>query len=84
MNRPAAHQPSKQPERIVCDQSSWLSYGLYDPVGKRLEIGFKDGRVKVYSPINPQTWLDFKVAPSKGQYYLGAIRKTTESEDIKK
>ena len=70
-------------EKIVLEHSSWLAYADYDPVEFRLEVGFKNGKVVEHWPVYPQTFLDFKLAPSKGSYYVKAIKKTAEPAEIK-
>lgn len=70
-------------EKIGIEHSKWLAYADYDPVAYRLEIGFKNGRVVQHWPIYPQTWMDFKLAPSKGRFYMQAIKKTTQPIEIK-
>lgn len=69
---------------IVFDHSSWLAYADYNPLDLSLEVGFKDGRIQEFSPIYPQTILDWKAAPSKGSYFNQAIRRLTEPTDVKK
>ncbi len=81
---PSGHAPPTQREKIGFEHSKWLMYADYDPVELRLEVGFKDGKVVEHWPIYPQTWIDFKLAPSKGSFYAAAIRKTNPGEDIKK
>jgi hypothetical protein len=75
--------PAKAPESLVCDRSSWLMYAQYTPQDLQLEIGYRNGRVVAHSPVYPQTWEDFKAAPSKGRYYNATIRRLTPGEPIK-
>lgn len=84
MNVPSGHAAPVTRERIVTEHSKWLMYADYDPVSLRLEVGFKDGKIVQHWPVYPQTWLDFKVAPSKGSFYTFAIKKVTPPIEIKK
>lgn len=84
MNTPAGHAPPTQREKIGFDHSSWLMYADYDPVALRLEVGFKSGKIVEHWPVYPQTWTDWKAAPSKGSYYNAAISKLMPPSDIKK
>lgn len=83
MNTPAGQGQQKEPEKIGFEHSRWLEYADYDPKELRLEIGFKNGRIVEHWPVYPQTWIDFKLAPSKGRYYNEAIKKATEPIEIK-
>ena len=83
MNVPAGHAAPVARERIVTEHSKYLMYADYDPVSLRLEIGMKNGRIVQHWPVYPQTWLDFKLAPSKGSFYHFAIRKVTPAIAIK-
>lgn len=58
-------------------------YAEYDPKELRLEVGFKNGKIMEHWPVYPQTWIDFKLAPSKGSYYNRAIKKTDPGEVVK-
>ncbi len=70
-------------EKIGFEHSKWLEYADYDPIGLRLEVGFKSGKIVTHWPIYPQTWIDFKLAPSKGRYYAQAIKKASPAMEIK-
>ncbi len=69
-------------ESFPCD-SSYLQYAKYDSTNLRLEIGFKYGGIVQHWPTYPQTWIDFKVAPSKGKFYHASIKIATPSIRIK-
>lgn len=84
MANPAGQATQASRERIVTEHSKWLMYADYDPVSLRLEIGFRNGRIVQHWPIYPQTWTDFKAAPSKGSFYSFAIKKVTPPIEIKK
>jgi hypothetical protein len=58
-------------------------YADYDPASLRLEVGFKSGKIVQHWPVYPQTWIDFKLAPSKGSYYNAAIKKLVAPIEIK-
>lgn len=83
MNLPSGHAPPTQREKIAFDNSSWLQYADYDPAESRLEVGFKSGKVVTHWPVYPQTWIDWKAAPSKGSFYNAAIAKFIQAEAIK-
>jgi hypothetical protein len=84
VNVPSGHAPSTEREKLVFDNSSWLQYADYDPIERRLEVGFKSGKVVEHWPVEQQTWIDWKAAPSKGSFYSATIKKFVEAEDIKK
>ncbi len=77
------HAPATEREKIGFEHSKWLMYAEYDPKAFRLEVGFKNGSIVEHWPVYPQTWLDFKLAPSKGRFYAAAIKKTSPGEQIK-
>jgi hypothetical protein len=83
VNIPAGHAAPVTREKIVTEHSKWLMYADYDPVSLRFEVGFKNGRIVQHWPVYPQTWLDFKVAPSKGSFYTFAIKKVTPPVEVK-
>ncbi len=71
-------------ETLPTPHSRLTSYFRYDEKGLRLEVGFKYGAVKQHWPIYKQTWTDLKLAPSKGRFYLQAIKKTNPGNFIKR
>jgi hypothetical protein len=83
VNVPAGHAPPTQREKIATEHSKWLMYADYDPVALRLEVGFKSGKIVQHWPVYPQTWIDFKLAPSKGSFYNAAIKKLVAPIEIK-
>jgi hypothetical protein len=79
-----AVQPSAYDQtETVPVNSSWISYLKYDQTNLRLEIGFRDGRIVQHWPVYLQSFLDFKLSPSKGRYYSQAIRSMTPALPIK-
>lgn len=78
-----AQPPQAKLERVVFEHSKWLVYGQYDPVSLRLEVGFRSGSIVQHWPVYPQTWMDMKLAPSKGSFYHFAIKKVTPPITIK-
>jgi len=81
VNEPASQQ-AQQPETIVCDHSSWLKTATYDPKSLKLWISFQNGETKTFYPIYPQTFLDFKLSPSKGKFYAQAIKSQGAPQGI--
>lgn len=74
---------SSKSEMVIFDHSSWIRYADYEAKELTLQIGFRDGRVVEHTPVYPQTFLDFKLAPSKGRFYLQAIKAISPAETIK-
>jgi hypothetical protein len=83
MNIAGAATKSDQPETLPTPHSSYVSYFRYDPKTLRLEVGLKHGSVVEHSPVYPQTWLDLKIAPSKGRFYIQTIKRMIAAMPIR-
>lgn len=55
-------------------ESSSLKGASYDPDCKQLTVEFKDGKTYDYPGIEPQMWIQFMEAGSKGSYFMRNIR----------
>lgn len=55
-------------------ESSSLTGASYDPDCRQLTVEFKDGKRYDYPGIEPQTWMAFMEAGSKGSYFMRNIR----------
>ena len=55
-------------------ESSSLAGASYDPDCRQLTVVFKDGKTYDYPGIEPQMWVAFMEAGSKGGYFMWHIR----------
>lgn len=60
-------------ERQTVDSSNLISIG-YDEKTKKLEVEFKGGTIYQYDGVEPESWEEFKVSPSKGQFFHQTIK----------
>ena len=49
--------------------SSNLAIALYNRDTRELEVTFHHGKTYCYSGVDPETWQEFREAPSTGTYY---------------
>lgn len=55
-------------------ESSSLEGASYDPSTRQLTVVFKDGKTYDYPGIDPELWVEFMEAGSKGTYFMRRIR----------
>lgn len=56
-------------------KSSNIKAATFDAKKKELVIDFKSGSSYRYPGISPETWADFKKAPSKGSFVFRKLSK---------
>ncbi len=62
--------------------SSNIAGASYDSDAKQLRVQFQSGATWLYEDVDTHTWDDFKRAPSKGRYFIMAIRDLHAAEEV--
>lgn len=69
-------------EKLIIQDSTSISEALYDEETKILEIEFLNQARYEYLEVTKETWLEFKSASSKGNYFHHFLRKGYEYNRI--